>query len=280
MKLGYESNTWGGVIGDATGVTSIKDLFYRANGDTLQAVREIGELGYQGVEIFDGNVVDFLDDPTPLRETLAASGLVVSGVYTGANFIFPEVLPEEMHKISKAIEAAVLFEAEHLVIGGGARRAGGTTDDDYTLLARALDEVSDLAAAKGLTAIYHPHLSTICETAEEIDKLMGRSKVAFCPDIAHIAAAGSDPTELMRRYADRMPLVHLKDYQPDPFSFTALGEGVVDVREVIRTLAEIKFDDWVVIELDAPVDPKAGAASNKSRVDELFQEFGLTYETK
>lgn len=280
MKLGYESNTWGGVVGEATGITSIKDLFYRANGDTLQAVREIGELGYQGIEIFDGNVVDFLDDPTPLNDALADAGLSVSGVYTGANFIFPEVLPEEMFKIDKAIEAAVLVGAEHLVVGGGARRSTGTTDEDYTLLAKALDDVAERAEARGLTAIYHPHLSTICENADEIDKVMERSRIAFCPDTGHIAAAGSDPAELIRKYADRMPLVHLKDYQPDPFDFKPLGDGVVDMRAIVQALAEIKFDDWVVIELDAHPDPKGAAALNKTRVDELFAEFGLSYETK
>jgi inosose dehydratase len=34
MKLAYQTNTWGGVVGHPVGVTSIKDLFYLANGST------------------------------------------------------------------------------------------------------------------------------------------------------------------------------------------------------------------------------------------------------
>ncbi|MGH3948543.1 MAG: hypothetical protein ACRDSE_05390 [Pseudonocardiaceae bacterium] len=41
MRLGYHSITWGGVVGDAQGVTSVKDLFYRANGSMRQALRDI-----------------------------------------------------------------------------------------------------------------------------------------------------------------------------------------------------------------------------------------------
>ena len=69
MKLGYCSITWGGVVGDPVGVTSVKDLFYRANGDALQAIAEIGEVGYQGTEMFDGNVADFAERPDELKNS-------------------------------------------------------------------------------------------------------------------------------------------------------------------------------------------------------------------
>lgn len=278
MKLGYESNTWGPIVGDAVGITSIKDLFYRSEGDTLKSVREIGECGYQGIEIFDGNVMDFVDDLTPLKQALTEAGLEVSGVYTGGNFIYPEVLPEELHKVQRSIDVAAAVGATFLVIGGGAKRAAGTTDEDYTLLAKALDEIHDMAAAKGLVAVYHPHLTTICETAEEIDKLLERSKIGFCPDTGHIAAAGSDAAAVVKKWLHRMPLIHLKDFQPEPFDFKPLGDGVADLRAIVKELAEAKFDGWVVIELDAHEDPKRAAALNKTRIDEMFAEFGLSYE--
>ena len=59
MRVGYHSITWGGVTGDATGVTSVKDLVYRVPGDMHRALRDIAAAGYEGVEMFDGNVADF-----------------------------------------------------------------------------------------------------------------------------------------------------------------------------------------------------------------------------
>jgi inosose dehydratase len=67
MRLGYHTITWGGVVGDATGVTSVKDLYYRANGSMEQAVGDIAAVGYEGVEMFDGNVAAYADEPARLR---------------------------------------------------------------------------------------------------------------------------------------------------------------------------------------------------------------------
>ena len=41
MKFGYSTITWGGVTGTPGGVTSIKDSFYRTNGDTAEALADI-----------------------------------------------------------------------------------------------------------------------------------------------------------------------------------------------------------------------------------------------
>ena len=75
MRFGYHTITWGGVVGDPTGVTSVKDLFYRVNGSMERAVLEIASLGYEGVEMFDGNVHDFADRPEELSALLATAGV-------------------------------------------------------------------------------------------------------------------------------------------------------------------------------------------------------------
>lgn len=134
MRLGYHSITWGGVTGDATGVTSAKDLVYRVPGSMHRALRDIAAAGYQGVEMFDGNVADFADDPAALRGLLAETGLSLVGVYTGANFVYPDLLPDELHRVRRAAALAATFGAEQLVVGGGARRAAGTPESDYDRL--------------------------------------------------------------------------------------------------------------------------------------------------
>ena len=75
MRLGYHTITWGGVVGDATGVTSVKDLYYRANGSMEQAIRDIAAAGYAGAEMFDGNVAAYADRPDELRDLLGRSGV-------------------------------------------------------------------------------------------------------------------------------------------------------------------------------------------------------------
>src|SRR5918911_1328039 len=115
MRLGYHTITWGGVVGDATGVTSVKDLYYRANGSMAQAMEEIATVGYEGVEMFEGNVADYADRPEELQQLLARSNLELVSVYSGANFIFADILPEELYRLQRVADLAARFGARHLV---------------------------------------------------------------------------------------------------------------------------------------------------------------------
>lgn len=264
MKLSYHTITWGGVVGHPVGVTSIKDLFYLANGATEAALRDVAAAGYSGVELFDGNLIEYEERPQELRQLLRELGLQLVAVYSGANFIFDEILEEELWRIRRAAVLAAELDAEQLVVGGGAKRSTGTSDDDYSRLADALDRVAAIAEEHGLRASYHPHLSTIVETPEQLERVMSRSRIDFCPDTAHLAAAGGDPVELVRRYADRISYVHVKDLTTDPLAFLPLGEGQLDFAAILAELEEAGYDGWITVELDA-FDGAPGEAARASR---------------
>lgn len=258
MKVGYQTITWGGVVGHPVGVTSVKDLFYLANGPSETALREVAAAGYDGVELFDGNLMQYEDRSDELRRLLAETGLELVAVYSGANFVFPEILEEELWRIEKAASLASRLGAEHLVVGGGAQRSRGTTEEDYGRLGQGLERVVEIAEQHGLSASYHPHLTTIVETPEQLEKVMARSRIHFCPDTAHLVAGGGDPAELIRRYAERIVYVHLKDFTAEPFAFLPLGRGDLDLRAIIDELERADFDGWITVELDeydgAPAD--------------------------
>jgi len=74
MRFGHHANSWGGVVGHPVGVTSIKDLFYLTPGDTLATLGEVADAGYDGVELFDGNLAEFADDLGTLRAGLDEQG--------------------------------------------------------------------------------------------------------------------------------------------------------------------------------------------------------------
>ncbi|MCO4252008.1 sugar phosphate isomerase/epimerase family protein [Pseudarthrobacter raffinosi] len=276
MRLGYHSITWGGVGGHPVGVTSVKDLYYLTNGSMETAVRDIAAAGYEGTEMFDGNLVEYADRPDELRETLSNAGLELVSVYTGANFIYADILPDELHRIRRAAELATIFGAERLVVGGGARRAAGTTDEDYDRLGTALDRVTDIAEEFGLSASYHPHLTTIVESPDELDRLMSKTRIGFCPDTAHLAAGGGDPAAAIRKYPDRIRHVHLKDFKKDPFQFLPLGEGDLDFPDIIRAVKESGYDSWLMVELDSyDGDPRAAAEISKKYLDKILAESGI-----
>jgi inosose dehydratase len=257
MKLGYQTNTWGGVVGHPAGVTSVKDSYYLANGSTEEALKDIAAAGYKGFEIFDGNLMQYKEKKDEFKELLNEYSLDFIGVYTGGNFIFSDILEEELIKIENVASLASDLGAKHLVIGGGAIRANGILDSDYTDLANALNKVVEIAEKYDLIPSYHPHLGTIVQSPEQLDKLMPLTTINLCPDTAHIEAGGGEPLEVINKYIDRIKYIHFKDYHNG--EFLPLGEGHQKFDEMIKVLNEANYDGWITVELDSYPDPKKGA---------------------
>jgi inosose dehydratase len=253
-------------------VTSIKDLFYLTPGDTLATLGEVADAGYDGVELFDGNLAEFSDDLAVLRAGLDERELSLIAVYSGANLVFPEILVEELWRVTRACAWAAELGAEHLVIGGGAQRSEAATDVDYDRLGAGLNEVTRVAEGHGLVASFHPHLSTIVESPDQIERLFDRTPIRFCPDTGHLQAAGGDPVELVRTYRERIDYVHIKDLD-SAGGFVPLGQGVLDVAGVLQILRDTGFDGWITVETDGWAgDPGEGARASRARLDELLRE--------
>jgi inosose dehydratase len=268
-KKAYQANCWGVLGGEPVGVTSVKNLFYRTFGDINRAITDIGQAGYEAIELFDGNLVQYEGRLNELRNRLSDAGLSMLAVYSGGNFIFPEILSEELWRIKKAADLAAELGAEHLVVGGGAKRTLPATDEDYARLATALDQVVKIAEERGLLGHYHPHLTTLVESPEQVRKVFALSRICFCPDTAHLFAGGGDPAKLILEHAGRIRYVHLKDFRREPFAFLPLGEGELDMNAILQALVTIGYTGWIAVELDAYDDPKAGAEKSMRYLSEF-----------
>ena len=93
-----------------------------------------------------------------------------------------------------------------------------------------------------------------------MDRIFSLTSIDFCPDTAHLAAAGGDVPAMVRKHRARISYVHLKGLRKEPFAFTPLDEGDLDNAAVIRALADTNYSGWIAAELDAWPDPKGGAA--------------------
>lgn len=267
MKLAYQTNAWGGVAGHPAGVTCVKDLYYfSADCATDDALAAIAKAGYDGFELFDGNLMAYADKQDEFRAMVARHGLTFVGVYTGGNFIFEEILAEELSKIRLSAELAAELGATHLVIGGGGVRASGIEEADYQRLGAGLEQVVAIADAVGMVASFHPHLGTCAETPEQIAKVFAHTTINFCPDTAHLQAAGGDPAELIRTYADRVKYVHLKDF--DNGQFLPLGAGSQNLPEIMEVLHGMAFDGWIGVEADG----YAGSADEAAATSRTYLE--------
>jgi inosose dehydratase len=144
---------------------------------------------------------------------------------------------------------------------------------DWPRFGERLDALAAYVEAEGLRFAYHFHLGTVVERQEDVDAFIRHTpeRVGFVVDTGHAALGGVDAGQLIRRHPARIAHVHTKDIRRPVFErvrperlsfldgvlagmFTAPGDGDLDFAPVMRALAEIGYDGWIVIE--AEQDPK------------------------
>jgi len=267
MKYGYCAIGWGEIVAQPGGVTSISELYYQSSGNITDVLKNISGAGFKGIEIFDGNVKPYFNDPQKFKDLLQEYDLEFCAAYSGANLIFPDIQKEELSKIEKVARFVLAAGGKRIDIGAGAIRSTGIRKDDWRLLAKGLDEIVNICENVGVPCCYHPHLGTITETPDQINKVLEATKMDFCPDCAHLAAAGVNVVKIVKTFASKISYVHLKDW--DGKKFVELGKGKVNLIGFMQALRSIGYDDWFTVELDPPCkNPTESAKFNMRYIRE------------
>ena len=138
---------------------------------------------------------------------------------------------------------------------------------DYQRLGRLMTEIGKRTADIGIPVAYHNHMNSIGERPEEVDWVLNATDPRYVKvllDVAHYHQGGGDPVQAIKKYADRILLLHIKDVVSplpgatgDPmrsFKWVELGAGKVNLKGVFAALQDIKFKGWAIVELDAVPD--------------------------
>ncbi len=248
------------------------------------AAKEITEIGFKSFEsvktamyAYDANVKEYM-------AMLDKYGLKANSFY----FHIPGAGEEDEHLFS-TLEKELEFVAEMGVTratlqGTHSRPENfGIKEHEYNL--NNMLRFAKIAKSFGIKTSVHPHVNTFFMFEEDIDYVMqntDKDLIYLAPDTAHIAAAGADPVEIIKRYADRVNFVHLKDYKfgdevtdsgwvdsgvPIMTCFHELGKGTVNFPEVFKVLDSVNYTGPLCVELDKP--PVSNKESAKNNYDYL-----------
>jgi inosose dehydratase len=242
-------------------------------GDYKTGLREAASLGFRACETFTGQALEYEKRLNPFRELLAAHGLRLSALYAGGHFSDPARRAEVVAYNARVARFLAALGVDRIVFGpAGPRTPGGTTNEELRQAARTIDEAARACYDLGVLPCVHPHLDTEIEAERELDAIMDLTDpryVFFCPDSAHLTAAGMDAAAVIRRYRDRMRYMHIKDLRagvveerrgerPAASSgterlpiFCELGRGVIDYGPIMRALEQVGYGDWITVEIDS-----------------------------
>ncbi|MBT3376873.1 MAG: sugar phosphate isomerase/epimerase [Lentisphaerae bacterium] len=138
------------------------------------------------------------------------------------------------------------------------------TGKDMDTFCRQASGQARACARWGLRVGLHNHLGQLVESHDQVVQFL-----EACPecglvlDTAHLAAAGGDPVEIVRRYPRQLVAIHLKDWLetnpeiglerwPQRGRFCELGAGNIglDNAAVMAALVDVGYDGWVHVEHD------------------------------
>ena len=202
--------------------------------DVPGTLRQVAEIGYKEVEIYDF----FHKDSAALRQLLRDYGLSApSGHYQVGQIksSWDEQI-EYGHAIGlKYMVNAIIWPAERKSL------------DDYKQLADLFNKAGEQCKKAGIQFAYHNHNFEFktydgVVAYDELLRLTDPALVQFEMDCFWVTRAGQDPVAYFEKHPGRFSLLHIKDlnkgypaivedaFQPGPFA--PVGQGTIDWKRI------------------------------------------------
>jgi len=228
---------------------------YKDEAMFLNVVRQIGEVGFEGIETNWKNLERYFDKPAEFSKILKAAHLKLIGAHMGGS---PwAATPKE--KLLADVEHAAQFVKK---VGGGCIVFSGSYPkprplpaDTWPKMAEFMKEVGRVCAKHGVRCLYHNHWAE-CEGdgMEQLCKLTDPKLLGFAFDTGHAVRAGKDPAAVIGVLGKRLGVIHFADGSADA-KRPPLGEGKMKIPAVVEALRKVGYNQWIVLEeetSDAP----------------------------
>jgi inosose dehydratase len=240
--------------------------------------------------------------PGDARSALADRGLGAVGTFVFDAFHDPAATETVLAATQAALDAITATGGTLLVLIDRPSRERATTAGrsdaaprlagrEWSRMVGMLRRCAELAAARDVRAVVHPHAGGWIEFEDEIDRLLTDvpgAELGLCLDTGHALYAGSDPSELIGRYSSRIEHLHLKDVAGPVRAlelefweairagiFCPIGDGLLDLVTVRDALAATAYDGFATVEQDRRPGSAGAAAADLGRSVARLREIGL-----
>ena len=265
-----------------------------------QIISEMALAGFTGCEI--GN--KYPSDPAELKKALDLRGMRIASRWY-SSFLLTRPIEEEEKDFIANLEFLAAVGANRINVSEQSYSIQGKTDvpiltgghkhvmndEEWDRFTKGLNHLGKIAKDRGFKLCFHHHMGTVVQTSEETDRMMKNTDpelVFLCYDTGHFTFAGEDPLAMLKKYADRVGHVHLKDMRLDVVeearnnnwsflqavrngAFTVPGDGGVDFDPIFDLLAKGGYTGWLLVEAEqdpAKAEPLEYAIKGRNYIRE------------
>ncbi len=242
-----------------------------------QCISEMALAGYEGCEI--GN--KYPGDAETLKKALELRNLRICNCWF-STFLISKPYEETEREFIKKVDFLKTMGAKVIGVSEQSYSVQGQMDtpvfghkhimdqDEWKLLCDGLNKLGRVAKERGIDLTFHHHMGTVVQTEAEVDYMMEHTDPEYFSllfDSGHFAYCGVDPVVMVKRYADRIKHVHLKDIRPEVVekvkrenlsflqgvregAFTVPGDGCIDFDPIFKVLEESGYRGWMLVEAE------------------------------
>ncbi len=239
--------------------------------DMLQAVEAGAELGYDGVELdipadYGSAMIWDAEGRRQLSEAAKSSGCEVCSLCLGAFWQISPASPDEQVRAEarELTAASAAFAAELGAQWMLLPVTPGCEDQCHEeCTQRWIEEVRKVAPVAEDLGVHYCLENVGRGCGKSADDLLGLVAGTNSPavgvyyDIGNAIAFGYDPVDEIKRLAEVLRIVHVKDRDGE-----RLGDGVVPIAECMKALAQIGYNGYLVLETPPTDDAMRAGAYN------------------
>jgi sugar phosphate isomerase/epimerase len=214
--------------------------------DFRGVVHRVAEIGYDGIQFAGYGGLSAAE----MRRLLADTGLQPVATHTG------------LDTLENRLDADIDYNLEignRWIICPALPEARRQDAAGWREVAASLNRIGQRCRDRGLLFGYHNHAFEFPQVPDApagdrgIDILLGQTDadlVFWEPDVYWVHKGGADPAAMIRQYASRVPITHLKDVTKDErATFAEVGEGGLDWPAILQASDESAVE-WHCVEQD------------------------------
>ena len=234
---------------------TVRDAFAA---DPIGTLERVAQIGYPGIEIGAKNSDAVIAKIKDLGLSVVSAGVGI------------EALRDDFEG---TVEGAKALDTSFLMMGYVGEEYRGSAEK-WRQTAAMLEKFGRKAHEAGLTLCYHNHDFELKENFDGktgLEILFENADPRYLQaelDVYWIQKGGGSPVEIIRRYANRLPLLHCKDMMPDG-TFGEVGEGILDWPAIFEAARQTKVLHYVVEQDQCPGDPFDSIATSLANLKKM-----------